>query len=285
MESKIEKLTPEIAMEILDNHNPKNRSVSENTVQSYATDMRNGKWQMTHQGLAFDVNGNLLDGQHRLWAIVFAGVPVEMMVTRNLPVETKQGFTMDAIDRNRVRTAGQQMSLCHNIKNGTTVAAALRFIVLMSAPSGGRRRLSTASSLIMYDRYGKDVEALIDITTSTAWRQSFILGPIAMYHHGEPQRAKEFMQQLVSMEHMHQSVTAFRKYTDAQSQLNTNDSVPLVLANAILAFHENKQPKKYQDNPAGKEFLLGMFPSQIKQIQELVAPCRVSITNRKKRIK
>ena len=38
----------------------------------------------THQGIAFDENGVLQDGQHRLCAIVSANKPVDMMVTSGL---------------------------------------------------------------------------------------------------------------------------------------------------------------------------------------------------------
>ena len=35
-----------------------------------ARDMKAGHWRLTHQGIAFDPAGVLIDGQHRLWAIV-----------------------------------------------------------------------------------------------------------------------------------------------------------------------------------------------------------------------
>ena len=50
-----------------------------------ARDMRDGKWMLTHEGIAFSSNGRLLDGQHRLRAIVLAGIPVEMFVWFNVP--------------------------------------------------------------------------------------------------------------------------------------------------------------------------------------------------------
>ena len=82
MKTRIETITPALATEWLDKHNSVNRKISEPTVQSYAMDMKNGRWTLTHQGIAFDTEGNLQDGQHRLWAIVFSGITLEMMVTR-----------------------------------------------------------------------------------------------------------------------------------------------------------------------------------------------------------
>ncbi len=45
--------------------------------------MREGHWDTTHQGIAIASDGTLVDGQHRLLAIVESGVTVRMNVTFN----------------------------------------------------------------------------------------------------------------------------------------------------------------------------------------------------------
>jgi hypothetical protein len=57
--------------------------------------MRNGGWTLTHQGIAFDENGELVDGQHRLNAVIEANVPVEMNVTTNVHRQPGEAFTID----------------------------------------------------------------------------------------------------------------------------------------------------------------------------------------------
>jgi hypothetical protein len=52
--------------------------LSKRTVRDFAEAMRRGDWRLTHQGIAFDASGALVDGQHRLAAIVEADVPVEI---------------------------------------------------------------------------------------------------------------------------------------------------------------------------------------------------------------
>jgi hypothetical protein len=59
--------------------------------------MKNGAFELTHQGIAFYEDGCLADGQHRLSAIVKSGVTVQMMVARGI----EKGR---AIDRNRPRS-------------------------------------------------------------------------------------------------------------------------------------------------------------------------------------
>ncbi len=65
-----------------------NRRVNQAVVIKYAGDMKDGLWTLTHQGIAFDENGRLIDGQHRLHAIIMAGFAVMMMVTKGISVES-----------------------------------------------------------------------------------------------------------------------------------------------------------------------------------------------------
>jgi hypothetical protein len=70
-------ITPQIAKEILTVcHNPNNRKIQPRRVSTYARIMRKGKWNITHQGLAFAGefgNSTLDDGQHRLKAVIESG--------------------------------------------------------------------------------------------------------------------------------------------------------------------------------------------------------------------
>ena len=59
----------------------RNRSVVQSVVDKYAKDMTDGNWRLTHQGIAIDSLGRIVDGQHRLHAIVAANVAAPMQVT------------------------------------------------------------------------------------------------------------------------------------------------------------------------------------------------------------
>ena len=100
------RITPAMATNWLENANSRNRPVSQSAVERYARDMRSGCWRLTHQGIAFDPNGVILDGQHRLWAIVYADVPVEMHVWFNVPPESRM-----VIDGGRGRNLADHLRL------------------------------------------------------------------------------------------------------------------------------------------------------------------------------
>ena len=68
-------ITPELARGMLID-NEGNRRKRELWVNYLANCIRNNEWKPTHQGIAFSENGKLLDGQHRLHAIIKADIPV-----------------------------------------------------------------------------------------------------------------------------------------------------------------------------------------------------------------
>lgn len=92
-------ITPKMAQAWLDEHNTRNRSISRDKVNLYKNDIKNGNWSLTHQGIAFYINGELADGQHRLTAIAEASIPVKSIVMHNLPLDVGAD-----IDRHKTRT-------------------------------------------------------------------------------------------------------------------------------------------------------------------------------------
>lgn len=105
---KMMTITPAMAMDWLEKVNNRNRPVSQSHVNVLARDMKDGKWGISHEGIAFDPNGILLDGQHRLWAIVEADTPIETLVFFNVPEEA-----IMIINGGRVRTLVDHLKLAN----------------------------------------------------------------------------------------------------------------------------------------------------------------------------
>jgi len=110
----VELIDPETAIDYL-GMNKNNRQVSKKAVKFFAQLMKDGKWELNHQGIAFDVAGRLIDGQHRLEAIVEAEISVEMYVWRDLPTHT-----FATIDSGAVRRADHLL----HIQGGTYTSQA-----------------------------------------------------------------------------------------------------------------------------------------------------------------
>lgn len=86
--------------------NTHNRPIHQSRVDEYAADMKAGRWRLTHQGIAFDTNGILRDGQHRLWGIVESGCTIRVPVTFGLPTDA-----IEEIDNVKARTVCDRMNI------------------------------------------------------------------------------------------------------------------------------------------------------------------------------
>lgn len=79
----VETITPEMAASYRAT-NANNRPISRSRLEAYCKDLKEGNWFLTHQGIAFDEHGRLVDGHHRMEMIIRTGIPVQMIVTRGL---------------------------------------------------------------------------------------------------------------------------------------------------------------------------------------------------------
>jgi hypothetical protein len=98
----VETIGPDRAEEYLA-ANRGNRNIVQAHVAALARDIRNGQWMFNAQPICFSRSGRLLNGQHRLSAVLEAGQPIEVLVMRGLPEEAfttydKQAKKAPALD-------------------------------------------------------------------------------------------------------------------------------------------------------------------------------------------
>ena len=131
--------------------NTHNRPVSQAHVERLAAEMRAGRWRLTHQGIAFSTGGVLLDGQHRLWAIVMADVDVPLRVFFNESPES-----VEYLDGGLARNAADRMNLGHRFARdvGKKHLATLRCMVRGLGPQQ-RLAYGTEAELL-----GKHLDAI-----------------------------------------------------------------------------------------------------------------------------
>ncbi len=91
----VETITPERAEEYLA-ANRGNRNIVQSHVAAMARDIRNGQWMFNAQPICFSRAGRLLNGQHRLSAVLEAGQPIEVLVMRGLPEEAFETYDKQA---------------------------------------------------------------------------------------------------------------------------------------------------------------------------------------------
>lgn len=125
-----ERITPEMASDLLD-ANRHNRNMRASRVAHLAELMRRGEWVLNGETIKIAEDGTLLDGQHRLQAVVEAGVEIETMVMRDLPMAVQ-----DTVDTGRKRRLADvltierrsdpqalaaALSMLHRLRTGTRV--------------------------------------------------------------------------------------------------------------------------------------------------------------------
>jgi len=75
-------MTPDKAQALLDRNYADNRSIKPARVSAYLSDMEDGNWQLTHQCIAVNEKGELIDGQHRLTALIESGGSFPMYIAK-----------------------------------------------------------------------------------------------------------------------------------------------------------------------------------------------------------
>lgn len=118
-------INAQVAKRMLE-RNTRNRNVSATVVEKYRRDMAAGRWVYAADPIRFDINGKLLDGQHRLAALAQCeGLSLPFLVVSGLPPETQQ-----VMDSGRARLAGQQLHMA-GVKNANIMAAAIKTRIII----------------------------------------------------------------------------------------------------------------------------------------------------------
>ena len=117
-------VTPDFARTLLQ-QNEVNRKLSETHVQFLAKQMTDGKFIQNGDVIKFSKTGRLMDGQHRLSAVVASNETIDMNFCEGL---NESAF--DVLDTGRPRGASDVLSI-HGIKNPFEQASAARYLMLL----------------------------------------------------------------------------------------------------------------------------------------------------------
>lgn len=196
-------ITPAKAVELLQS-NVKNRTPKNPIVLKYAKDMSNGKWKDdTFEMIKISKSGIILDGQHRLLAVVKSNVPIYFHI-----VEGLDDSIFDVLDTGSVRSACDVFKI-NNVKNGNIVPAIINVYDILKSNKSGRsiqvNNKKTNADLL--EEYNINPNKWDSIATNsfTLYRQfgkilstSFIGGFIAFFNDINTDDSERFMSQLCS---------------------------------------------------------------------------------------
>jgi hypothetical protein len=169
-EATIEDVTPAVAARWLA-LNENNRNIRSKVVESYARDMAAGNWCFTGEAVKFDKDGNLLDGQHRLMAVVRSGATVRLLIISD--VDASAQAVMDSGAR---RSAADSLTL-GGTRNASLVASTARLGLVIEAGIDHNLQV-THSEIAEYVAHNPDIH---EAASATSGLRKFIrLNPAAL---------------------------------------------------------------------------------------------------------
>lgn len=124
--TEITMVDPEKAENLLV-RNIRNRTLDIKTVNRYADIMTRGEWRENYEPIQISDGGVLLNGQHRLKAIIKSGVPQKLMIVRGI-----DDSAMDSYDRLKVRSTSDIMSL-HNVENSKVISSIIKTYLILKS--------------------------------------------------------------------------------------------------------------------------------------------------------
>lgn len=144
MRTEVRDVNPKLAAKWL-TQNTGNRPIKAHHLTDLVNAMLNHKFMLIHQPVAFASDGRLLDGQHRLQAVVDSGMTVPMMVTFDADPDT-----FNVIDAGNKRSIADGLAIRH------------------STPAFAKVNVGASRVVAIYDR-------IDDRTSTTPWNQRTVL--------------------------------------------------------------------------------------------------------------
>lgn len=172
-------VTPELATLWLEKRNKQNRNPSNTSAEMYSKEILAGKWSATNQGIGFDWDGQITDGQTRLLAIKLAGVGIHVWIlTGQDPVSRLR------VDGGRNRTSSHYLQMFADFQAPDTAAKALWAIRRFGLQH--RERLTGEQTVELGKRYRRSLEWVCENAGTGPWRRAPIVGALAFAYATNP---------------------------------------------------------------------------------------------------
>lgn len=186
---RIVNVTPAMAKKWLEN-NVQNRSLSEQTVRFLADEMKEDRFRLTNDALTFNTKGELINGQHRLTAVVGTGVTCQFIIFDNADDGVKE-----CLDLGRSRSIPDMLKMIYGVDRARMITGAIR---ILDAFVGNRKiKLSVGHALEQIGRYDPAFKwAVAEVPGKNQFAISAIIAAIIYAHRTDPVSVEEFARRL-----------------------------------------------------------------------------------------
>lgn len=239
MKTEVVLMTPAKAKTLLE-RNVDNRDIRPSVVAALSDSIRRGEWILSHQGVAFGKSGRLLDGQHRLLAVLETGISVKMQITWDVDDDA-----FKVMDIGTKRTTSDILTISKSL------AAVARFFAVLEGKS--TRASITPQYLIPFvkavEPAHRDLVSFCPMVKRT-WSSAAVQAAavMRMLDNEDPDYVKLTYHSLVHMEFDNMPPIAqalFRQYDSGTARASSVD----FFARCLKVFtEENRAMRKIQIN-------------------------------------
>lgn len=121
---KIITLTPEMAAQLLEK-NRNNRPLSEQHAARIARQIEDGKWRYNGDTIKISDEDEILDGQHRLWAVIESNTPIQTAIVYGIKPEAFS--TIDTL--RKLRSGSDTIALAGTTRYRNVIASSLAWLL------------------------------------------------------------------------------------------------------------------------------------------------------------
>lgn len=114
--AEVVKVTPELARRLIEKSNYGNRKVRTGVVKKYAKIMKNGDWRFSPETISISKSGRLLNGQHRMLAVIESGITCRFLFATGFEDEV-----FSVLDRGAVRSRADALKIDRKLTECATL--------------------------------------------------------------------------------------------------------------------------------------------------------------------
>lgn len=239
-------ITPEKAQEMLLKNN-KNRNFNKLIIKNYAELMSKGFWKRnTFELIKLNADGEILDGQHRLMAVVRSGVPTYFHVAENL-----DNNIFDVLDTGKKRIASDVFQI-QGVKNSNCIPSIIRLYDNLKRQRMSNDYVSNVETLNIYESNEDFWQEVARLSLNYYSRYSKLL---------TPQEIGGFMAYIAEFYSLKDATLFFE---DLASSNNSRTSAVNILTRKLFENKVNKVNKL--SNVVKKAFILKTFKYWILKV-------------------
>lgn len=257
---KREKVTPSKARKWLQESNSGNRKMRKGIVSSYARDIMAGQWLFTGDSIRFNGNGGLIDGQHRLAAVIEANHPIDAIVIRGLESESK--YCIDTGSRRTLSDVLHYQGFTHTISLAATIRWCIRYEreLLDGVGYSGSVIITVPEALAWLDKNPGIVDCVQHVGNQSLRYASMRCALIAIRYYTakeNPGDADTFIARIIAGEDLHEGdpVLTLRRWLEwtymREGRMRSTRVTQGITVKAWNAYIEGRKVKSLTYRPGG----------------------------------